>query len=106
MIDKKSGLPVIIISLEFLEKYFSNDQLENLLLQNGKGVEDVFKNVHLTGYSTIQGEVKKMTVFEAEKLCIFAADKEYTTNRFIVGVTYKKFKDAVKYDMLLNPAIL
>lgn len=106
LIDSKSGLPVIIISYEFLEKYFSKDTLELLMLENGKGVEKTFKNAHLTGYSTVQGDVKKMLVFEAEKLCIFTDSNEYTTNRFMVGVTFQKFKDAVKYDMLLNPAVL
>ncbi len=104
LIDIKSGLPVVIISLSSMEKYYSKEELEKLVLQNGKGSE--FKGVHTTPYNTISGDAKKMVVFEANKLVIISKEGEYTTNRFIVGITYKKFNDAVHYDMLLNPSVL
>ena len=92
------------MSLKGLEKYFTKQQIENLILQNGK--ESGFKGVHTTAFSTLSGDAKKMIVFEADKLVIISKDKEYTTNRFIVGVTYRKFNDAVNYDMLLSPLVL
>lgn len=104
LIDSKTGLPVVIVSLKGLEKYFTKQQIENLILQNGK--ESGFKGVHTTAFSTLSGDAKKMIVFEADKLVIISKDKEYTTNRFIVGVTYRKFNDAVNYDMLLSPLVL
>jgi len=104
--DKKTGLPVIILSLSLLEKYFSKDQLEDLILLCGKAKNSPFKNVHNITYGTISGEEKKMVVFEASSLCIKSQSSEYITNKFMVGVTYQKFNDTVKYDMLLNPAVL
>jgi len=99
LIDQKTGLPVIIVSLNCLEHYFSSAELESLML-NQKGA---FKNIHTTPFSTVAGDKRNMVVFEAEKLCIFWGAKEYTTNRFVVGVTYTKFKDCINYDCLLSP---
>lgn len=102
LMDSKSGMPVIILSYFELLKHFDKGVVESLAIgQGGK----LFKGVHKIPYNTISGEAKDMVVFEADKLVIFDGDKEYTTNRFIVGITYKKFKDAADYQMLLNPAI-
>ncbi len=101
--DTKTGLPVIILSIKSLEKYFSKDILENLVLEQGKNVG--FKNVHLISYNTISGDIKKMVVFEADKMVINSGQSEYTTNRFVVGVSYKVFNDAINYDMLLNLSV-
>ena len=101
--DTKTGLPVIILSIKSLEKYFSKDILENLVLEQGKNVG--FKNVHLISYNTISGDIKKMVVFEADKMVINSGQNEYTTNRFVVGVSYKVFNDAINYDMLLNLSV-
>ncbi len=101
--DAKSGLPVIILSVNGLEKYYCKETIESLLLnQKAEG----FSGVHAINYSTISGEAKKMIAFNAEKLSIFYQDKEYTTNKFVVGITYKKFNDAVNYDMLLSPSVM
>ncbi len=105
LVDKTSGMPVIILSFDALLKHFDKAELEKLMLNGGKGCE-VFKGVHKTPYSTISGEAQNMTLFEADKLVIKGADGEYTTNKFIVGVTYKKFNDAMSYQMLLNPMVL
>lgn len=106
LIDKKTGLPVIILSVKILEKYFSKTELEDLLLNFGKSKKSPFNGVHVISYGTISGEAKKMVVFEADSICIKSQTKEYITNNFMVGVTYQSFQDAVKYDMLLNPAML
>lgn len=102
--DKKTGLPVIIISMKSLEKHFEKEVLENLVLESGRGGD--FKNVHLVAYNTISGEAKKMVVFSADKMVINSGRQEYTTNRFMVGVSYKVFSDAVSYDLLLSPNII
>ena len=105
LIDTKTGLPVIILSIKALEKYFSSEEIEALMLTNGGNIK-LFRNVHKCFFNTISGEAKKMVVFEADKLVIFEGAHEYTTNRFIVGVTYKKFKDIVNYECLLNVSIM
>lgn len=105
LIDKKSGLPVIILSVKLLEKYFEKEDIENLLLHQGRVKNSIFKGVHSISYSTISGESKKMVVFEADSICIKNQQGEYITNKFMVGVTFQTFNDSVKYDMLLNPAL-
>ena len=47
-----------------------------------------------------------MVVFEADKMVINSSESEYTTNRFMVGVTYKVFNDAVRYDLLLTNSLI
>ena len=74
-----------------------------MVLEQGKNVG--FKNVHLISYNTISGDIKKMVVFEADKMVINSGTNEYTTNRFVVGVSYKVFNDAINYDMLLNLSV-
>lgn len=106
LVDKKSGLPVIILSVNLLSKYFSKDELEDLLLFSSKSAHSAFKRVHTISYSTISGENKKMVVFEADSICIKDKEREYITNKFMVGVTYKTFSGAIGFDMLLNPAML
>lgn len=102
--DFKSGLPIIILSIKGMECFYSKEEIENLVLNNGKNTD--FKNVHYTNYNTISGEAKKMVVFEADKMVIKNEKDEYITNRFMIGLTYKTFNDAVKYDVLLHPAVM
>lgn len=102
--DSKSGLPIIILSIKGMEKFYSKEEVEDLVLNKGKNSS--FKGVHYASYNTISGDAKKMVVFEAEKMVIKSNNKEYTTNRFMVGVSYKTFNDAVKYDVLLHPSIV
>lgn len=102
--DKKTGLPVVVVSIKSLEKHFSKETLENLILNGGKG--ENFKNVHLISYNTISGEAKKMVVFSIDKMVINPGENEYITNRFMLGITYKIFNDAVSYDLLLNNSIV
>ncbi len=105
LMDKTSGMPVIILSLKGLERYFSKEDLEGLMLGNTEDKRP-FKGVHTTGYSTLSGDCQKMVVFSADKLVIKDQKGEYTTNSFMVGVTYKRFKDAYDYDMLLSPYVI
>ena len=106
LVDQKSGLPVVILSLSCLEKFFTSEQITALMLGTNKSKIGPFKNVHKTPLGTVLGQESKMIVFEADSLCIKEQMREYKTNKFLVGVTYRKFNDAIKYDMLLNPSIL
>lgn len=105
LVDNKSGMPVIILSISALKKCFSQEDIECLMIDNGRH-STCFKGVHKTEYNTISGEAKQMILFEADKLVIKQSESEYTTNRFIVGVANKNFSDASSYDLLLNPAVL
>ena len=103
LVDIKTGLPVVVLSITALFKYFSKEEIELLMLMKGKGT--IFKNVHYCDYNTISGEAKKMVVFDADKIVINDGKSEYTTNRFVVGITYKKFKDVCKYECLLGATV-
>ncbi len=106
LIDPKSGLPVVILSLSCLERFFTSTEIENLMISANKTKNSTFKGVRILKYGTVGGDERQMIVFEADGLCINDQTCEYKTNKFLVGVTYKKFNDAIKYDMLLNPSIL
>ena len=101
--DKKTGAPVIIVSAFALEKYFSEDDIAKLIFgeKNSK-----FKNVHYLNYGTVDGHAKKMVVFESRRVKIQNGDNINTFENIVIGVTFRKFKDAINYEMLLHPQLM
>jgi len=65
----------------------------------GEGEEEVVKFVKRLKLDLESEEVKVHKNNQNEK-------DEYITNRFMIGLTYKTFNDAVKYDVLLHPAVM
>ena len=100
--DKKTGAPVIILSAFALEKYISNDDMAKLIFGEKS---KTFDNVHYLEYSTVEGKAKKMVVFTPKKLIIHTGDKTSTYENVCVGVTFKKFNDAINFDCLLHPSL-
>jgi len=101
--DNSVGSPVIILSAFSLERYYSEDQMVALVFGEKN---KYFKNIHYLHYGTIEGVSKKMVVFEADKLVIKSGDREKVTENVCVGVTFKKFNDAISYDVLLHPSFM
>lgn len=101
--DKTTGAPIIIISAYALEKVYSKDQMVSLVFGEKN---ELFNNVHFVSYSTIEGVTKKMVVFVADKLKVENANQTRVFENISVGVTFKKFNDAMNYDMLLHPSML
>ena len=101
--DKKTNAPVIILSAYSLEKFFSQDEMASLVFGE---TSSVFKNIHYLSYSTVEGISKKMVVFVADKLSISGLGVNKCFENVCVGVTFKKFNDAITYDMLLHPSLV
>ena len=101
--DKKTGAPVVILSAFALEKFVSNDDMAKLIFceQN-----KTFENLHYLEYSTIEGKSKKIVVFSPQKVIIHTNDKTMEYDNICVGVTFKKFNDAIKFDCLLHPSLI
>ncbi|MBQ9790336.1 MAG: sigma-E processing peptidase SpoIIGA, partial [Clostridia bacterium] len=66
----------------------------------------VFKDVHFVSYSTVEGVAKKMVVFVADSLTIESNVGAKTFENVCVGVTFKKFNDAINFEMLLHPSLM
>ena len=101
--DKKTGAPVIILSAFALEKYITNDDMAKLIFGEKNGT---FDNVHYLEYSTVEGNAKKMVVFTPSKIVIHSNGKSNSYYNVCVGVTFKKFKDAIDFDCLLHPSLV
>ena len=101
--DKKTGAPIIIVSAFALEKVFGKDEMASLVFGEKTMT---FRDVHYVSYSTVEGVAKKMVVFMADSLTLESSlcTKEY--QNVCVGVTFKKFNDAINFDMLLHPSMI
>ena len=99
--DKKTGAPVIILSAFALEKFVSNDDMAKLIFGEAN---KTFHDVHFLEYSTVEGKTKKMVVFSPKRIVIHSNDQTKEYENVCVGVTFKKFKDAINFDCLLHPS--
>ena len=101
--DKKTGAPVIILSAYSLEKHIDADNMAKLIFGEKS---DLFNDVHYLSYTTVSGEPKKMVVFTPQKITIYTNDKVSSYQNICVGVTFKKFNDAINFDCLLHPSLI
>ena len=100
--DKSSNFPVIILSAAALEKFISNDEIVKLVFGEKS---DVFSNVHFLSYNTVGDKAKKMVVFSPSSVSVRDESGVRVFSNVCVGVTFKKFNDAINYDCLLHPSI-
>ena len=101
--DKKNNAPVIVLSAYALEKYISKEEIAKLVF----GEESkVFHDIHFINFSTVEGKAKKMVVFSPSKVEIKSNDKHNSFDNISVGVTFKRFTDAIDFDCLLNSALV
>ena len=101
--DKKTGAPVIILSAFALEKHIGSDDMVKLVFCEKN---QTFRDVHYLEYQTVEGKTKKMVVFRPEKIVVHTNDKTLERNDICVGVTFKRFKDAINFDCLLHPSLV
>ncbi len=101
--DKKTGAPIIVLSAFALEKVFGKDDIASLVFGEKN---TIFKNIHYVTYSTVEGVTKKMVVFVADKLVLSGSLGIRIFENVSVGVTFKKFNDAINFDLLLHPSLL
>jgi len=97
--DPESGAPVVVISLSLFLKMFPDISADRILLNklSEEGIEDG----RYINFSTVAGK-SKMFTFAPNKLEVI---KGKTHEKVRLGVSMKGFKDAVRYDALLNAAL-
>lgn len=101
--DKKTGAPVIVLSAHALEKYISQDEIAKLVFGEKS---ELFKDIHYISFSTVEGKAKKMVVFTPDNVQLLANDKQSNFDNVSVGVTFKKFNDAINFDCLLHSSFV
>ena len=103
LFDPKTQKPIIIVSVYALEKYFLPADMASLMfLEETKA----FGKPRMVTFSTVDGTTKKMIVFDAENIQIEMGNCLKTLDGVVVGVTFKKFSDAINYDVLLHPQLV
>jgi len=100
--DPETNAPVVIISLNFFLKMFPDVAIDKVLLNKLCGIE----GGKYINYNTVQSTGAKMFVFRPEKIEVLGDRQTLETKDVALGVTLKSFKDAVKYQALLNPALI
>lgn len=101
--DKKTGAPVIILSAYALEKYISQEEIAKLVFGEKS---EIFNNVHFLNYGTVEGKAKKMVVFVPSNVTLHGSNKNSVLENIVVGITFKKFNDAINFDCLLHPSLV
>jgi len=97
--DPLSGEPVVIISLSLFLKMFPDISPDRILLNRLN--ESCAPDGRYIPFSTVSGK-SKMFTFSPEKFEM-TGGKTYENVR--LGVSMRGFKDAVKYDALLNASL-
>lgn len=100
--DKQTGAPVIVLSAYALEKYVGQEEIAKLVFGEKS---DIFKDIHFLNYGTVGGNAKKMVVFTPSIVKVYTKDKNFAFENVAVGVTFKKFNDAINFDCLLHPSL-
>lgn len=101
--DPETGRPIIVVSVYALEKHFSADEIASLMFLEETSV---FGKPRSITYSTVDGTTKKMIVFDAKETMLGSGNDCRKLDNVVVGVTFKKFNDAINYDVLLHPQIV
>jgi len=99
LVDPISKAPVIIITVSLFLKMFPDVSVDRIFLNKlcKEGIEDG----RYINFSTV-GENGNMFVFAPQKVEVVDKKQKRTHENVRLGVTMKGFKDAIKYDALLN----
>ena len=103
LVDPKSRAPVIIITLSLFLKMFPEVSVDRVFLNKLEHAD--IRDGHYINFSTVDSKTGKMFVFAPQKIEI--VDKNRTIkscDNVRLGVSMKGFKDAIRYDALLNAA--
>jgi len=101
LVDPKTRAPVVIISLSLFLKMFPEVSIDRVFLNKlaQAGIEDG----RYINFSTVDEKSSKMFTFTPQKFEILdAKNKVRECENVRLGVSMKGFKDAIKYDALLN----
>lgn len=99
LIDPKSNAPVVIITLSLFLKMFPDVSVDRIFLN--KLCSENIEDGHYINFSTVENNAR-MFVFAPSKLEIMDRKTTKTIEEVRLGVSMKGFRDAVKYEALLN----
>jgi len=99
LVDPKSNAPVVIITMSLFLKMFPDISVDRIALNKlaGENIEDG----HYIDFATVE-RTSKMFVFAPTSFEIVEKNKSGNSCDVRLGVSMKGFRDAVKYDALLN----
>ena len=98
LVDPKSNAPVVIITMSLFLKIFPDVSIDRIALN--KLCKENIEDGHYINFSTVDSE-SKMFVFAPSAFEV--VEKKTKKNCDVrLGVSMRGFKDAVKYDALLN----
>lgn len=101
LVDPQSRAPVVIITLSLFLKMFPDVGIERVFL-NKLGDQGI-RDGHYISFSTVDKSAGKMFVFAPQKIEVTNGKQKARAHENVrLGVSMKGFKDAVKYDALLN----
>lgn len=103
LMDKRTGLPVVIITLTSLMRVYNLIDIQKAI-ETGKS--DKLKNVRFINFSTVAGTSKKMMIFDADEMIVHSGEKQVRTKNFVLGLSMHEFKSKENYEVLLNPAMI
>ena len=99
LVDPKSNAPVVIITMSLFLKMFPDISVDRIALNKlaGENIDDG----HYINFSTIERQ-SQMFVFAPSSFEIIDRKTKTAHQNVRLGVSMKGFRDAVKYDALLN----
>ena len=101
--DPDSGQPVVIISLSLFLKMFPDIGPDRIVL-NKLGSEAGIEDGRYIPFTTV-GNTGKMFTFSPTMLEVIQGKSKARHQNVRLGVSMRGFKDAVKYDALLNASL-
>jgi len=104
LVDPKSQAPVVIITMSLFLKMFPDVSVDRIALN--KLTAENIDDGHYISFSTVDSRDGKMFVFAPSKLEVVDRKSTVTHENVRLGVSMRGFKDAVKYDALLNARLV
>ena len=100
LIDPKSKAPVVIITMSLFLKMFPDVSVDRIFMN--KLCKENINDGHYINFTTV-GEDGNMFVFAPDQIEIMDGKKKISSHDNVrLGVSMRAFKDAIKYDALLN----
>jgi len=104
LVDPISRAPVVIITMSLFLKMFPDVSVDRIVMNKlcKEGIDDG----HYITFSTVDKNDGKMFVFAPSSLTVVDRGRKQTHDNVRLGVSLKGFRDAVRYDALLNAQLV
>jgi stage II sporulation protein GA (sporulation sigma-E factor processing peptidase) len=101
LIDPISRAPVVIITLSLFLKIFPDVAVDRIVLNKLAGEQGITDGRYIN-FATVDKAAGKMFIFAPQRIDIVEHKSMRSHENVRLGVSMKGFRDAVKYDALLN----